>query len=113
MVRLASVLLALSLLTSAATAYAEWESETATTCSQNAWTLTGLGVVGVAGPTTVATRSANSGRSRSIRCSGSSRRRRFPVQSSMTGRWDSAYEPGGRVERRGSRDVCVHPVGWW
>jgi hypothetical protein len=47
--RRASLLAALFLLASAATAYAEeaWESETAMTCSQNAWTLTGLGVVGI------------------------------------------------------------------
>jgi hypothetical protein len=40
---------AFSLLTLVATAYAEeaWESETAGTCSQNAWTLIGLGAVGI------------------------------------------------------------------
>ena len=45
-----ALLLALSLLTSVATAYAEeaWESETATTCLRNAWSLIGLGVVGIA-----------------------------------------------------------------
>lgn len=35
------------LLTSATTAYAEWESETATNCSQNAWTFTILGAIGI------------------------------------------------------------------
>src|SRR5712692_10716735 len=40
---------ALCLLASAAPADIEdaWESEAATTCSQNAWTLTGLGAVGI------------------------------------------------------------------
>ena len=47
--RRAAVLSAFFLLAFTATAYGEeaWESETATTCSQNAWTLTGLGVVGI------------------------------------------------------------------
>ena len=45
--RRTSLLLALSLLTSAATAYAEWDSETATNCSQNAWTFTILGAIGI------------------------------------------------------------------
>jgi hypothetical protein len=41
------LLVALSLLASTATAYAEWESETATNCSQNAWTFTILGAIGI------------------------------------------------------------------
>jgi len=45
--RRASAIVALSLLTSAATASAEWESETATNCSQNAWTFTILGAIGI------------------------------------------------------------------
>ena len=47
--RRASVIVALPLLTSAATAYAEeaWEFETATTCWQNAWTFTVLGAIGL------------------------------------------------------------------
>jgi hypothetical protein len=45
--RRASVIVALALLTSPATAYAEWESETATNCSQNAWTFTILGAIGI------------------------------------------------------------------
>ena len=47
--RRASVIVALPLLTSAATAYAEeaWEPETATTCWQNAWTFTVLGAIGL------------------------------------------------------------------
>ena len=47
MVRLASLLVAFYLLASAATASAEWESETATNCSQNAWTFTILGAIGI------------------------------------------------------------------
>ena len=45
--RRASVIVALSLLAPAATAYAEWDSETATNCSQNAWTFTILGAIGI------------------------------------------------------------------
>jgi hypothetical protein len=43
------LVVAFSLLISVATSYAEeaWESETAATCSQNAWTLTVLGAIGV------------------------------------------------------------------
>jgi hypothetical protein len=47
--RRASVIAVLSLLISAATAYAEeaWESEPATICWQNAWTFTVLGAIGL------------------------------------------------------------------
>ena len=47
--RRTSMIVAFSLLISAATAYAEeaWESETAATCWQNAWTFTVLGAIGL------------------------------------------------------------------